>query len=77
MRNLHLTFDWHYIGQKQNFVGFSEYMNFSKGLFGKELFGKPSKGKEIYFMFISSNLMQPFFADKSRQHSVYRGSLDS
>ena len=26
MQNLHLTFDWHYI--QQNFVAFSEYMNF-------------------------------------------------
>ena len=26
LQNLHLTFDWHYIGQ--NFVAFSEYMNF-------------------------------------------------
>ena len=32
MRNLHLTFDWRYIGQveiSQNFVTFSEYMNFT------------------------------------------------
>ena len=34
MRNLHLTFDWHYIGRNkvkisQNFVAFSEYMNFT------------------------------------------------
>ena len=33
MQNLHLTFDWYYIGQSkveisQNFVAFSEYMNF-------------------------------------------------
>ena len=33
LQNLHLTFDWHYIGQSkveisQNFVAFSEYMNF-------------------------------------------------
>ena len=33
MRNLHLTLDWNYIGQKkilQNFVAFSEYINFNK-----------------------------------------------
>ena len=33
LRNLHPTFDWHYIGQKveisQSFVTFSEYMNFT------------------------------------------------
>ena len=33
-QNLHLTLDWHYIGQKwggvsQNFVAFSECMNFN------------------------------------------------
>jgi hypothetical protein len=34
LRNLHLTFDWHYIGadaevkMSQNSVAFSEYMNF-------------------------------------------------
>ena len=36
MRNLHQLFDWQYIGQKiggilQNFVAFSEYINF-KGI---------------------------------------------
>ena len=33
MRNLHLTFDWHYksmVKILQNFVAFSEYMNFNK-----------------------------------------------
>ena len=33
MQNLHLTFDWHYIGQigedLQNCVAFSEYINFN------------------------------------------------
>ena len=34
LRNLHLTFDWHYINKSevkisQNFVAFSEYMNFN------------------------------------------------
>ena len=34
MRNLHLTFDWHYVGQRrvkilQNFMAFTEYMNFN------------------------------------------------
>ena len=33
LRNLHQLFDWHYIGQmveiSQNFVAFSEYMNFT------------------------------------------------
>ena len=30
MQNLQLTFDWHYLGQKEgeDFVAFSEYMNF-------------------------------------------------
>ena len=34
LQNLHLTFDWHYIGQKtsQNFVAFSEFMNFKSSL---------------------------------------------
>ena len=32
MQNLHLSFDWHYKSKveiKQNFVAFSEYMNFN------------------------------------------------
>ena len=43
LRTLHLTFDWHYIGQikvkiSQNFVAFSEYMNFNRGLFEEKSF---------------------------------------
>ena len=38
LRNLHLTFDWHFIGQNygedfESFVAFSEYMNFMKNIF--------------------------------------------
>ena len=41
MRNLHRRFDWHYIVDKstveisQNFVAFSEYMNFMKKIQNK------------------------------------------
>ena len=43
LRNLHLSFDWHYIGQKwggdfPNFVAFSEYMKFTMHMFLETLF---------------------------------------
>ena len=48
LRNLHLTFDWHHIGKSkwkisQNFVAFSEYMNF-RTISSKSMKGNMKKG---------------------------------
>ena len=71
MQNLHLTFDWHKSKMKilQNFVAFSEYMNFTQFtdwfLFGRIFQSSLGKAKSIkqfgQIIFVKSHLAKSLY----------------